>query len=148
MKYTLVLDIDVPRDMVVSQYINPGNWHRWQESLVSVESLGGIDREVGSKTKIVNKFGRKNIEVIETVEVNEIPELFTCTYEAPGAWNRVENRFKEMDSGNTRWEFDSEFKCQGFLKIMSVVMPGMFRRASLKEMRAFKLFVEQHINQD
>lgn len=38
--------------------------------------------------------------------------------------------------------FDTEFKCSGLLKLMSIIMPGMFRKSSLKEMESFKRFAE------
>ncbi len=84
--------------------------------------------------------------VTETVEVKNLPEEMTCIYEAPGnwvgAWNRVTNRFRELEPNKTQWEFESEFRCRGLLKVMSFLMPGMFQKASFKEMNNFKMFAE------
>lgn len=146
MKYTLSLDVEVPRETLVQLYVNPQHWPKWQDSLVSYELLSGENRQAGSKTKLVNRFAKKNIEIGETVEVNRLPELYTCTYEAAGTWNRVENRFENISAHKTRWEFHTEFKCGAMLKVMSLLMPGMFRKASLKEMMAFKKFAEQSDN--
>ena len=52
------------------------------------------------------------------------------------------NRFVEFGGNETRWEFDTEFRCTGLLKIMALLMPEMFRRASLKEMISFKTFAK------
>ena len=41
-----------------------------------------------------------------------------------------------------RWSFETEFKCSGFIRIMSFLMPGAFRKDSLKFMRSFKEFAE------
>lgn len=67
--------------------------------------------------------------------------------DAPGAWNRVINRFTELGRDETRWEFESEFRCTGFLRIVAFLMPGMFCKASLKDMTHFKKFAEsQKVN--
>ena len=42
----------------------------------------------------------------------------------------------------TRWEFETEFRYTGFLRIMALLTPGMFRRALLKDMTNFKRFAE------
>jgi len=82
----------------------------------------------------------------ETVEVKNLPEEYTCIYEAPGnwlgAWNRVTSRFRALEPEKTQWQFESDFRCRGLLKIMSFLKPGLFQKASAKEMKNFKLFAE------
>lgn len=146
MKYQLTLEIAVPREELARLYVDPKNWPSWQKNLVSYEVVSGENREAGSKIRLVNRFGKKEIEILETVEANDLPDVYTCTYEAPGAWNRVVNRFTPIGSDRTRWEFDSEFDCRGMLRIMSLLMPGMFRRSSLQEMQAFKTFAEGSVH--
>ncbi len=80
--------------------------------------------------------------MIETIETNNLPEEMSCIYEAPPAWNRVVYRFSEKGHQETHWEFDSEFRCTGILRILAFFMPGMFRKASLKDMTYFKNFAE------
>ena len=102
--------------------------------------------EEGSETKLINKIGVSETEMTEMVEIKNLPEEMTCIYEAPGnwvgAWNRVTNRFRELEPNKTQWEFESEFRCRDLLKVMSFLMPGMFRKASFKEMNNFKMFAE------
>ena len=142
MKYTFNVDIALPRTRVVELFNNPDHWKDWQESFISSQPLKGTPGEIGAKTKIMHKFGRREIEMVETIESKNLPEQMTCTYEAPGAWNRVANRFVELGSDKTRWEFESEFKCTGLLRIMAFLMPNMFCKASLKDMHNFKRFAE------
>lgn len=143
MKYTLELDIAAPRSTVVGIFDNPHNWPKWQESLVSWNPLGGTARDIGARTRLVNRVGFGNVEMTETIESKNLPEEITCLYEARGAWNRVVNRFVEIDSTRTRWVFESEFRCTGILRMLNLIMPGMFRRASLKEMNSFKRLAER-----
>jgi len=141
-KYILELEIDCPRERVVELYADPENWPAWQESLAGYEILSGSDRAEGMKTRLSNRFGSRVVEIVETVEANRLPDEMVCTYEAQGAWNRVANRFTVTVPDKTRWEFDTEFRCRGMLRVMGLLLPGMFRKASPKEMRAFKRFAE------
>ncbi len=80
--------------------------------------------------------------MIETIESKNLPEEMTCTKVAPRAWNRVINRLVELGPNETRWVFESEFRCTGFLRILAFLMPGMFCKASLNDMKKFKKFAE------
>lgn len=142
MKYALQVDIALPRAKVIALFDNPNNWKNWQASLISSEALQGTPGQIGAKTKLIHKHGRREIEMVETVESKNLPEQVTCTYEAPGAWNRVVNRFIELGSDQTRWEFESEFQCSGLLRIAAFLMPGLFCKASLRDMTSFKRFAE------
>ena len=144
LRYTLRMDIALPRAQVVELFADPKNWVKWQESLISFAPISGIPGEDGARTKLRHVFGRRDIEMIETVESNKLPDEMICTYEAKGAWNRVIYRFTEAGPDDTLWEFDSEFHCTGFLRFLALIMPGMFRRASLKDMTGFKRFAESH----
>lgn len=144
MKYTLKLPIKLSREKVCDLFKNPDNWHEWQESLISYEPISGNQGNAGSKTKMLHKFGSKQIEMTETIESNNLPEEMVCIYEAPSAWNRVVYRFIEISSDETEWVFESEFKCGGFLKVMAFLMPGMFKKATKKDMDAFKTFAESN----
>ncbi len=147
MKYTLKVDIALPRAKVVELFDNPDNWPKWQESFVSSTALEGTPGEKGAKTKLIHKFGRRETEMVETIESKNLPEEMTCIYNSPGAWNRVINRFAEIGPNETRWEFECEFRCTGFVRILAFLMPGMFQKASLKDMTSFKRFVEsQEVN--
>ncbi len=143
MKYKLELEIAAPRKEVAGLFDDPEHWPQWQESLVESEPISGKNREVGSKTKLLQKFGSRNVEVETIIEAKNPPEELVYTYTAKGAWNRVVNRFEEIGPDRTRWIFESEFNCSGMLRVLSILMPSMFRNASRKEMKKFKEFVEK-----
>ena len=146
MKYTLTIDIASPLPEVLKLFDDANNWSKWRDGFISFEALKGSPGEEGSETKLVNRVGGRDTEMIEKVEVKNLPQEMTCTYEAPGnwlgAWNRVTNSFEEIGPNLTRWKFESEFRCRGLLKVMSTLMPSMFQKASLKEMNNFKKFAE------
>ena len=146
MKYTVKVEIEAPLGDVVSLFDAPDNWPKWRDGFISAESLHGDLGSEGSKARLVNRVGGRDTVMIETVERKKLPVEMTCTYEAPGfwlgAWNRVTNRFRSLGPRKSEWQLESEFRCRGLLKVMSTLMPTMFRDATLKEMNNFKAFVE------
>ena len=53
------------------------------------------------------------------------------------------NYFKPIDDNTTEWISECEFLFQGFMmKTMAFLMPGAFKKQSLKFMKDFKAFVE------
>jgi len=86
--------------------------------------------------------GKREIEMIETITVRNLPEEFSATYEAKGVFNIVTNRFLPAGPDKTRYVTDHEFQFKGFMKIMAFLMPGAFKKQSLKYIKAFKEFAE------
>lgn len=144
MRYQLEIDIDLPRERILDLFLNQDNLQKWQPDLVSLEPLGWEgDYTVGAKTKQIHKMGNREIEMIETITEYDYPESFSATYEADGVWNLIENQFVDVDAGKTRWVVDSEFKCSGFMmKLMTWVLPGMFKKQTLTFMQRFKEYAE------
>ena len=141
-KYALRISIALPRERVAELFGDPQTWQHWQMSLVDYEPMSGKPGEPGSKTRLLHRFGRRCVEMIESVESSNLPEELVCVYEAPGAWNRVAHRFHELTPTETDWEFDTEFRCTGPLRLLAWLAPGVFRKASLRDMQAFKRFAE------
>ena len=143
-RYTLELDIDVPRDKLIEYFDNPDNLPKWQPSLISVEHMSGEPGQPSAKTMFKYKMGKREVDMVETILTRKLPDEFTATYEAKGVWNEMLNYFHEIDGGSrTRWEFETEFRCTTLmLRLMSFFMPNMFKKASAKNMQDFKKFAE------
>ena len=142
MKYTLTGTCDCSRDAFIHYMFKPEHMKVWQKSLVSHEALSGEPGAKGSKSRLIHTYGKRRVEMIETVDQAKLPDAMTAIYEAPGAWNRVDFRFSDTPSGGTRWSMDSEFRCTGILRVMTVLFPGMFRRTSQKEMDSLRTYAE------
>ncbi len=141
MQYNCQIEINHARDRVTALFDDPIHLPKWQEGLQSFELISGIQGAVGSKSRIRFKMGKREIEMIETLEVYNLPEEFTATYEADKVFNRNVNRFIE-EGNRTIWRMECEFQCTGVLRILAALFPGMFRRQTQKMMRAFKAFAE------
>ncbi len=143
MKYMLEAVLELPRNKVIELFTNPDNLPRWQPSLTSFEPLSGTPGQKGAKLRLKHKMGGRIIEMTETIETESLPEEVTYSYEAKGAWNRAVNRFLEHSPNQTKWVFETEFRCNGILRILAFFMPSMFRNQSLKDIRRFKEFAER-----
>jgi hypothetical protein len=142
MEYTVELTIDLPRARVVELFDDPDNLPKWQEGLQSLEHISGALGQPGAKSRLIYDMGRRQVEMIETIEKRSLPDEFTGIYEASGVWNRVANRFFEEGDSTTRWQIDTEFRFSGFMKIMSVFMRSAFPKQTRGTMESFKAFAE------
>ena len=144
MKYSTTVKIDLPRESVVELIDNQENYHKWQESLMSLELLEGEPGQVGTRTRLVHKMGPRKIDMIETITKREFPDLFVATYEADNGRNEAINRFSILDVNRTQWTIETEFQFTGAMKAMASLMPGIFEKKTQKVMESFKAFVEEN----
>ena len=142
MKYTLAVTIDKPVDKVVDLFDNPDNMYKWMEGLQSFEPVSGTPGQPGAKSKLKFKINNREIEMIETITVRNLPEDFTGTYEAGSVFNIVKNKFVSLPDNKTHYIAEQEFRFRGFMKIMALLMPGAFKKQSLQYMNNFKKFAE------
>ncbi len=134
--------IELPRPRVIELFDDPDNMFKWMEGLKIFEHLKGEPGQPGAKSRLVFERGRGEMEMIETVALRDLPDVFAGIYEADHAWNGMVNRFVEESPDHTRWVTENEFRFTGFWKIASIVLRPMFPRQTMKSMRAFKEFAE------
>ena len=143
MKYTTEIEINLSRDKVIELFDSTENMYKWQPELLDFEHLSGEPGEVGAKSRLKYKMGKREVDMIETITVHNLPDEFSGIYEAKGVWNNEVNKFTELENGKTHWITISEFKCKGFMAVMCWLMPGAFKKQTLKYMKRFKEFAEK-----
>lgn len=142
MKYSNEVKINLPLKKVVELFDSEENLFKWQPDLLSLEHLSGEKGKAGAKTSMKYKMGKREIDMVETITVNDLPKEFSATYEAKGVWNEMKNYFEAIDKETTLWRSDSYFKFSGFMKLMGFFMPGAFKKQSQKSLDLFKEFAE------
>jgi carbon monoxide dehydrogenase subunit G len=142
MKYSTEIEIDLPVARVVELFDNPDNMKHWMEGLVSFEPLSGTPGQPGARSRLRFKMGRRELEMVETITVRNLPQEFSGTYEANGVINKSTNRFLPIGDSKTRYVSEQEFDLTGFMKLMGWLMPGAFKKQSLKYQQSFKRFAE------
>ena len=143
MEYSCSERIDLPRDRVIALFDDPDALPKWQRGFVSMEHLEGTPGQDGARTRLTYRMGRGDVVMIETIERRALPEEIDLVFEADKVWNRVENRFTQPTSDSTLWSMHCEFRCSGLVRLMALVMPGMFRRQTRQTMADFKAFAER-----
>ncbi len=142
MKYTCETIIDLPRDRVIELFDNPDNLSKWQPTLKSFAHFEGELGKPGAKSRLLYDERGRELEMIETILVRNLPDEFSGTYEAKGVFNTVKNLFHEEGENQTRWVLDTEFEFSGLMKLMGIFMRGAFPKETAKGMRLFKEFAE------
>ncbi len=142
MKFNVAIEIDKPIDEVIALFDSSDNMFEWMEGLESFEHVRGEPGEVGAKSRLRFKMGKRDIEMVETITSKDLPREFAGTYEADGVTNIVRNKFEPLGPDRTLYTSENEFQFMGFMKIVALVMPGAFKKQSLKYLQAFKRFAE------
>jgi peroxiredoxin family protein len=146
MKFTCRVDIKASLGKVVEAFDSADNLKHWQDGFVSFEHLNGIPKEQGAQSKMVYKIGKRDMVLTETILKNDLPREFNGRYDFKEGSNTMCNRFEIIDRDSTRWIAEVEYTQMNsfMMKMMSKLMPGMFRKQTQKWMDQFKVFVEKN----
>lgn len=142
MKYKADLEINLPRNRVIELFNSSENLKKWQKGLISFDHVSGEPGKPGAKSKLKYIMGKREIEMIETVTVNNLPDEFSSTYEAKNVWNEVKNYFDKLGDNTTLWRTENEFRFKGFMKLLALFIPGAFKKQTCSHMDEFKAFAE------
>lgn len=153
MKYTVSIEIALPRERVVQLLADPEHLSKWLRGLVLHEPLSGVHGQVGTKSRVVMQMGEQKIECIETITRREpadlqgIPRESVVHFEreivGKGMWSAVRDRLTETGPATTLWVSENEYRFSGLLmRLAGLLMPGAFRKQSRRHMQDFKAFAE------
>ncbi len=145
MKFKVEIEINAPLEQVVNLFDNTDNMYKWMEGLQSFEPISGIPGQEGAKSRLVFKNGNQEIELIETITKRNLPSEFTGTYETKGMVSTVKNSFVKLADNKTKYTSDNEFQMKGFMKLIGMLFPGLFKKQSMKYLIDFKKFVESTV---
>jgi len=145
MKFTCQVDIEQPLEKVIELFDNVDNLKEWQDGFVSFEHLSGTPGEPGARSRMLYKTGKREMELIETIAIKNLPEEFSGVYEHKHMINTMTNRFKAIDANSTHYEVEIEYtELRHFMvKLMAFFVPGMFQKQVQKWLDQFKAFAER-----
>ncbi len=154
MKYTVSIEIALPRERVAQLLADPAHMPKWLRGLVLHEPLSGVHGQPGTKSRVVLQMGQQKIEATETItrrepaDLNAIPKESVVIFEreivSDGMWNAARERLTEAGPETTLWVSENEFRFSSMLmRLVGLLMPGAFRKQSLQHMQDFKAFAEQ-----
>ena len=153
MKYTVSIEIALPRERVVQLLADPAHMPKWLRGLVLHEPLSGVHGQLGTKSRVVMQTGQQKFEGTETItrrepaDLHEIPAGSTVHFEreivGEGMWSAARERLTEAGPETTLWVSENEYRFSGVLmRLVGILMPGAFRKQSRQHMQDFKAFAE------
>ena len=153
MKYTVSLEIALPRERVVQLLADPEHLPKWLRGLVLHEPISGVHGQAGTRSRVVVQMGKQTFEGTETITRREPVDLHGIAPEtvvhydreivAKGSWSASRERLIESDPETTLWESENEYRLTGMLmRLLAPLMFGTLRKQSLQHMRDFKAFAE------
>lgn len=105
MKYTVSIEIAMPREEVAQLLADPAHLPKWLRGMVLHEPLNGVHGQVGTKSRVVMQTGQQKMEGTETITRREpadlrgIPKESVVHFErelvVEGMWNVVHDRLTE-----------------------------------------------------
>ncbi|MFI6510848.1 SRPBCC family protein [Streptosporangium sp. NPDC050855] len=154
MRYTVSIEIALPREKTVQLLSDPAHLPKWLRGLVLHEPLSGEHGQLGTTSRVVLQTGGRKFECIETItrrepaDLRRIPRTSVVHFDreivGEGMWSAVRERLTEAGPETTLWESENEYRFNGFaMKLVRLVMPGAFRKQSQQHMQDFKAFAEQ-----
>jgi hypothetical protein len=154
MKYTVSIEIALPRERVAQLLADSAHLPKWLRGLVLHEPLSGMHGQVGTESRVVMQMGQQKMECHETITRREpanlhgIPRDSVVHFEreivAKGMWSAARERLTEAGPETTLWVSENEYRFNGLLMpLVGLFMRGSFRKQSLQHMQDFKAFAEQ-----
>ncbi|MEU6300282.1 SRPBCC family protein [Streptomyces erythrochromogenes] len=154
MKYTVSIEIALPRERAVQLLADPAVLPQWLRGLVLHEPLNGEHGQVGTRSRVVLEMGGRKVECTETItrrepaDLHGIPEGSVVQFEreivTDGMWSAVRDRLTEAGPEATLWVSENEYRFSGLMmRLVGRLMPGAFRKQSQQHMQDFKAFAEE-----
>lgn len=138
------ITINAPKDFVASYLRTSEYFDKWQDDFKSATLLSGDLDQVSAQTRMLYKFGNSDLELLETVRNNNLPDSFEALYEHKHMDNIMLSIFKDLDGDKTINSTQVKYiELKGWIiKIMAKLFSGKFKKGPEKWMRQFKSFVE------
>ena len=154
MKYTVSIEIALPRERVAQLLADPAHTPKWLRGLVLHEPLSGAHGQVGTESRVVMQMGKQTMEATETItrrdpaDLHGIPKGSVVHFDreivGEGMWSAVRDRLTEAGPETTLWESENEYRFSSVpMRLVGLVMPGAFRKQTRRHMQDFKAFAEQ-----
>jgi|SRR5919108_3097742 uncharacterized protein YndB with AHSA1/START domain len=143
MKFRSELLINKPRADVWKAFDNPQNMKKWQRSLITVQTVSGMQGQPGAISLLTFEEHGRQFELTERVTYREEPNRLDGMYENDFADNIVKNTFIEQGQDQTLWVVETEFKFKTLImRILGPLMKKNFVKRTQKDMTRFKEMVE------
>src|SRR5579864_2766636 len=145
MKYEHEITIAAPLAEVVRLFNAPEYEKHWRPEPISAEHVSGTPRQPGAKTRMKYRMRNREFHMVETI-LSKTSQEFSATYEANNMVNTIRHSFSPLATDRTLYKTEVDYTFKSLMpKIMSVVMPGFFKKQTYRYMKTFKDFAESAV---
>lgn len=152
MKFSISIEIALPREEVVQLLEDPAHRPKWLRGLVSHEPVRGEHGQVGTESRVVFRSGQQTMVCTETMtrrepaDVRDVPADRVIHFEreivADGMWNAARERLTTNGAERTLWTSENEYRFTGLMRLVAPLLRGSFIKQSRQHMNDFKAFAE------
>ncbi|MDH7447168.1 SRPBCC family protein [Aquimarina sp. 2201CG14-23] len=145
MKFKGYKDINKPQSLVAELFANPKYLGEYQEGFIRKELISGTESQDGAVSKMYYTHGSHEMELTETITVNNLPDTFEAHYHHIHMDNTMKCSFIALDANTTRYEYEFEYTRINWImpKLMAILFPSAYKKPAEKWMNNFKEFVEK-----
>ena len=130
MKYKDSVEIAKSRDEVVKFFADPKYLGAYQDGFINKHLISGELGEDGAVSKMVYKYGNRDMELTETIIAKRLPQSFESSYHHKHMDNFMRCKFVILNDHRTRYEYEFEYTRISWLipKLMAILFRGMYRK--------------------
>lgn len=145
MKIKGSIDINKPQSVVAELFADPAHMGEYQDGFLRKELISGDMGQEEAVSKIYYQYGKHEMELTETITLNQLPDRFEAHYHHVHMDNTMVGVFVSIDDHTTRYEYEFEYTRFNWVmpRLIAILFPGVYRRQVEKWMRQFKAFVEK-----
>lgn len=145
MKIKGAIEINQSLNKVAELFVDPSNLKEYQDGFIRKQFVSGVENEVGAVSKMYYKHGKNEMELVETITKNELPNSFEASYHHVHMDNTMKCNFVALDENRTQYEYEYEYTRINWVmpKLMAILFPSMYRKPVEKWLRQFKEFAEK-----
>jgi len=134
-----------PQQEVAKLFADPKNLQEYQDGFIKKELVSGKAGKVGAVSKMYYSAGNRDMELVETITSNNLPNSFEAHYHHEHMDNTMKATFVALNANETRYEYEYEYTRMNWLmpRLLSILFPNMYRKPAEKWIRQFKEFVEK-----
>lgn len=145
MKYQGSIEINKPQEVVAKFFADPKYLKEYQDGFQKKELESGTQGQNGAVSKMYYDDGKHQMELTETINNNQLPELFEATYYHKAMDNTMKCSFVALDENKTRYEYEFEYTRIDWVmpRLIAILFPSLYRKPAEKWMKQFKDFVER-----
>lgn len=145
MKHKGYIDIDQSLEKVTTIFANPDYLKEYQDGFLRKEHVSGNKGQTGAVSKMYYKYGKREMELEETITKNELPDTFEAHYHHKHMDNTMKCNFSSINDNQTRYEYEYEYTRIDWImpKLIAILFPSMYKKPAEKWLQQFKAFVEK-----